>query len=96
MISKRSVDKLKARSSNSHIIKVFFLGSVHYQTRKDINFLHNCALFTINQCFISATLFDGIFWRGRALVAIRIRESKVRNPDLPDRRRFVLSEHISS
>ena len=40
--------------------------------------------------------FDGIFWRGRALVAIRIRESKVRNPDLPDRRRFVLSEHISS
>jgi len=31
------------------------------------------------------------------LVAIRItlwiRESKVRNPDLPDRRRFVLSEH---
>ena len=29
------------------------------------------------------------------LVAIRItlRESKVRNPDPPDRRRFVLSEH---
>ena len=32
------------------------------------------------------------------LVAIRItlwiRESKVRNPDAPDRRRFALSEHI--
>ena len=35
---------------------------------------------------------------GTILVAIRItlriRESKVRNPDPPDRRRFVLSEHI--
>ena len=35
--------------------------------------------------------------RGTILVAIRItlriRESKVRNPDPPDRRRFVLSEH---
>jgi len=34
---------------------------------------------------------------GTILVAIwimlRIRESKVRNPDPPDRRRFVLSEH---
>ena len=33
------------------------------------------------------------------LVAIQItlwiRESKVRNPDPPDRRRFVLSEHVS-
>ena len=27
-------------------------------------------------------------------ITLRIRESKVRNPDLPDRRRFVLSEHI--
>ena len=27
-------------------------------------------------------------------ITIRIRESKVRNPDPPDRRRFVLSEHI--
>jgi len=28
-------------------------------------------------------------------ITLRIRESKVRNPDPPDRRRFVLSEHIS-
>ena len=28
------------------------------------------------------------------LITLRIRESKVRNPDPPDRRRFVLSEHI--
>jgi len=28
-------------------------------------------------------------------ITLRIRESKVRNPDLPDRRRFVLSECIS-
>jgi len=27
-------------------------------------------------------------------ITLRIRESKVRNPDPPDRRRFVLSEHI--
>ena len=27
-------------------------------------------------------------------VTLRIRESKVRNPDPPDRRMFVLSEHI--
>ena len=27
-------------------------------------------------------------------ITLRIRESKVRNPDHPDRRRFVLSEHI--
>ena len=26
-------------------------------------------------------------------MTLRIRESKVRNPDPPDRRRFVLSEH---
>jgi len=26
-------------------------------------------------------------------ITLRIRESKVRNPDPPDRRRFVLSEH---
>ena len=26
-------------------------------------------------------------------ITLRIRESKVRNPDSPDRRRFVLSEH---
>ena len=26
-------------------------------------------------------------------ITLRIRESKVRNPDLPDRWRFVLSEH---
>jgi len=26
-------------------------------------------------------------------ITLRIRESKVRNPDAPDRRRFVLSEH---
>ena len=26
-------------------------------------------------------------------IKLRIRESKVRNPDPPDRRRFVLSEH---
>ena len=29
-------------------------------------------------------------------IMLRIRESKVRNPDPPDRRRFVLSEHIIS
>ena len=29
-------------------------------------------------------------------ITLRIRESKVRNPDPPDRRRFVLSECISS
>jgi len=28
-------------------------------------------------------------------ITLRIRESKVHNPDPPDRRRFVLSEHIS-
>ena len=28
-------------------------------------------------------------------ITLRIRESKVRNPDPPDRRRFVLSECIS-
>jgi len=28
-------------------------------------------------------------------ITLRIRESKVRNPDSPDRRRFVLSECIS-
>ena len=28
-------------------------------------------------------------------ITLRIRESKVRNPDPPDRRRFVLSMHIS-
>jgi len=28
-------------------------------------------------------------------ITLRIWESKVRNPDPPDRRRFVLSEHIS-
>ena len=28
-------------------------------------------------------------------ITLRIRESKVLNPDPPDRRRFVLSEHIS-
>jgi len=27
-------------------------------------------------------------------ILVAIRESKVRNPDPPDRRRFVLSEHI--
>ena len=27
-------------------------------------------------------------------ITLRIRESKVRNPDPPDRRRFVRSEHI--
>jgi len=27
-------------------------------------------------------------------ITLQIRESKVRNPDPPDRRRFVLSEHI--
>ena len=27
-------------------------------------------------------------------IMLRIRESKVRNPDLLDRQRFVLSEHI--
>jgi len=27
-------------------------------------------------------------------ITLRIREFKVRNPDLPDRQRFVLSEHI--
>jgi len=27
-------------------------------------------------------------------ITLRIRESKVRNPDPPDRRRFVFSEHI--
>jgi len=27
-------------------------------------------------------------------ITLRIRESKVRNPDPPDRRRFLLSEHI--
>ena len=27
-------------------------------------------------------------------ITLRIRESKVRNPDLPDQRRFVLSELI--
>ena len=26
-------------------------------------------------------------------ITLRIRETKVRNPDTPDRRRFVLSEH---
>ena len=26
-------------------------------------------------------------------ITLRIRESKVRNPDPPDRRRFVLSDH---
>jgi len=29
-------------------------------------------------------------------ITLRIQESKVRNPDPPDRRRFVLSEHIIS
>jgi len=27
-------------------------------------------------------------------ITLRIRESKVRNPDPPDRRRFVVSKHI--
>ena len=27
-------------------------------------------------------------------ITLRIRESKVQNPDAPDRRRFVVSEHI--
>jgi len=47
--------------------------------------------------------FDEIFWRGRAWLKDHViqfwwrsgsRESKVRNPDPPDRRRFVLCECI--
>ena len=48
---------------------------------------------------ILTKFFGGVGPSDTILVAIRItlriRESKVRNPDPPDQRRFVLSEHIS-